>query len=183
LTRKDLWATPVWEVDTGLSNKFNADLLAEINKIQSGPGTQFNIWNYHTESINTLRTTILNTINEAIKQDMPSFVQQRLSLNRGWVNFHRTGESLATHSHGGVAVVCTYYIKSPPNCGDLLLIDPRGGVNWGWENEGNIVGVRHVRIKPKEGTLVFFPGFILHSVDYNRSPQPRISLSSNLILK
>jgi len=115
LTRKDLWATPVWEVDTGLSNKFNADLLAEINKIQSGPGTQFNIWNYHTESINTLRTTILNTINEAIKQDMPSFVQQRLSLNRGWVNFHRTGESLATHSHGGVAVVCTYYIKSPIN--------------------------------------------------------------------
>lgn len=183
MIKHEWWSTPVWEVDTGLSGKFNADLLRDINIIHSSPGNEFNIWNYNTESIDTLRETTLKIINDVVSEEIPSYIKHKLSLKRGWVNYHRTGESLATHNHGNTTVVCTYYIKSPNNCGDLLVFDPRGGVNWGWEVEGSIVGVKHRRIKPKEGSLVIFPGFLLHSVETNKSPLPRISLSSNLILE
>lgn len=182
MIRNEFWSTPVWQVDTELGDKFNASLLKEINAIQSPPGSDFNIWNYNTEAVNTLRHTILTIIGDVVAGEIPAHIKQKLELKRGWVNYHRTGESLATHNHGNATVVCTYYVKAPHNCGDLLLFDPRGGVNWGWEVEGSIVGVKHIRMKPKEGSLVFFPGYLLHSVDVNRSPLPRISLSSNLIL-
>ena len=177
-----MWATPFWQVETGLSNKFNADLLREINIIQSSPGNDFNIWDYNAECLDKLREIHMKFVEEAVASDIPSYIKQKLALKRGWVNHHKTGQSLVTHNHGNVTVVCTYYIKAPPNSGDLILYDPRGGVNWGWEVEGGIVGVKHIRVQPKEGTLVIFPGFLLHAVDINRSPQPRISLSSNLIL-
>ena len=182
LIRNELWSTPVWEAETGLTDKFNAELLREVNSIQSTPGTDFNVWSYQTPYVKQLREVIINSVADAIKDDLPKFLNQKLQLKRGWVNYHKNGVSLATHNHGNAILACTYYLKTPNNCGDLLLVDPRGGANWGWEVEGNIVGIKHKRIKPKEGNLVFFPGFLLHSVEENKSQLPRISLSSNIIL-
>lgn len=182
ITRNDLWATPVWEVDTGFDGKFNAALMREINLIHSSPGNEFNIWEYNTPCVSELRQKITDLVDEIVSPEIPSYIKKKLSLTRGWVNYHKTGESLATHSHGSTVVACSYYLKVPLNSGDLMLYDPRGGVNWGWEIEGGIVGVKHTRIKPKEGSLVIFPGFLLHSVETNRSPIPRVSLASNLIL-
>jgi uncharacterized protein (TIGR02466 family) len=180
MIRHDLWATPVWEVPTGFDAKFNNQLLAEISKIQAVPGSNFNLWNYadNTECISKLRETILKEIGEAVKEDIPN---GKMVLTRGWVNHHRPGTSLVTHNHGNTIIACTYYAKAPKGCGDLLLIDPRGGSNWGWEVEGQIGGVKHKRFTPKESSLVFFPGFLLHSVEENKSSQVRVSISSNLI--
>ena len=182
MIRHDLWATPVWEVPTGFDAKFNNQLLAEISKIQAVPGNGFNLWDYTDQNpcISKLRETILTEVCTAVKDDIPS---GKIVLRRGWVNHHRPGTSLVTHNHGNAIIACTYYVKAPQRCGDLLLIDPRGGANWGWENEGSINGVKHVRFTPKESSLVFFPGFLLHSVEENKSPQARISISSNLIFE
>lgn len=182
MIKHEWWATPVWEVDTGFDGKFNANLIREINLIHSSPGNEFNIWEYDTPCVSALRQKTIDLVNEVASPEIPSYIKKKLTITRGWVNFHKTGESLATHSHGNTTIACSYYVKVPPNSGDLLMYDPRGGVNWGWEIEGGIVGVKHTRVKPKEGSLVIFPGFLLHSVETNRSPMPRISLASNFIL-
>ena len=59
------------------------------------------------------------------------------------------------------------------------MIDPRGGVDWEKGMDG-INGTKHNRITPTTGTLVFFPSFMLHSVDTNRNSQPRISLTTDI---
>lgn len=180
MKRHDLWATPVWEVATEFDTKFNNQLLLEISRIKANPGVSFNLWDFSSNNpcISKLRETILNQVQTAVKDDVPA---GDLVLKRGWVNNHRPGTSLVTHNHGNAIIACTYYVKTPRGCGDLLLIDPRGGANWGWETEGSINGVKHVRCSPKESSLVFFPGFLLHSVEENKSPQVRVSISSNLI--
>ena len=181
MIRNDLWATPVWEFDTGFSGAFNSQLLSQLNSIKMDSGPDFNIWKLNSPYLDELKKIITKVTNEAVVEDIPK--NKRLVITRGWLNTHRTGTSLATHYHGNSTIACTYYIKAPSNCGDLLLIDPRGGVNWGWETEGEIQGIKHTRVKPKEGSLVFFPGFLLHSVEENKSQLPRISLSSNLTLQ
>lgn len=180
MTRFDLWATPLWVCELGLTKQFNDHLMSEISEIRADPGSDFNVWNHSADCLNKLKAMILAEVTEAvIGEGMPN---QKLSLKRGWVNYHRPGSSLVMHNHGNATLACTYYIKAPKNSGDLLLVDPRGGVNWGWESEGSIVGVKHKRVPPVEGSLVFFPGFLLHSVEENKSQQARISLSSNIIL-
>ena len=38
---------------------------------------------------------------------------------------------------------------------------------------------KYKRIKPEEGKMVFFPGYLLHMVEENKSGETRISLSTN----
>jgi uncharacterized protein (TIGR02466 family) len=87
---------------------------------------------------------------------------------------------LHVHDHGGVIVACVYYVKAPENSGDLLLIDPRGSVNWDWESKDGFDGAKYKRVKPKEGKLVIFPGYVLHAVDPNNSKEERVSIAINI---
>ena len=61
-----------------------------------------------------------------------------------------------------------------------MLIDPRGGVNWGWLSEGGFSGIKYQRVKPEMGKMVMFPAYVLHSVEVNRSNETRISLATNI---
>lgn len=179
--RHDWWATPVWEVDTGFNTKFNDALLEEIAKCNSPINPfEFNIWDYKSPCISAVKEKILTCAKENTVQQLPPFLRSNMILTRGWVNRQQPGESLGLHYHAGTLMACTYYINSPENCGDLMLVEPRGGVNWGWEQDGNVFGAKFKRIKPKEGKLVMFPAFVLHMVDINRSDQTRVSLATNI---
>lgn len=179
--RHDWWATPVWEIQTGFDRKFNNDLLVEISKC-APPKNQFefNIWDYTSPNIVALKNKILQSIIENAKEQLPSLHRTKVALSRGWVNRQQPGETLGVHYHGGTLFAVTYYIYAPDNCGDLLLIDPRGGVNSEWKTDGNLWGAKFSRIKPEESKLVIFPAYILHMVDINRSGQTRVSLATNI---
>ena len=176
-----MWVTPVWEVQTEFSETFNNELLNEIQSQQPFDREfNFNIWNYNSSRINLLKEYTLSVIKEATYDYVaPNFADFEYWHTRGWVNYNEPGTSLPIHGHGGPKIAMTYYIKAPENSGDLLLIDPRNGCDWDSGNDG-VNGSKFNRIKPQEGKLVFFPGFVLHMVEENRSTQSRISLTSNL---
>jgi uncharacterized protein (TIGR02466 family) len=179
MIKHEWWATPVWEVKTGFDTKFNNELLKEIASIKPTDGS-FNVWDYRLPRIIELESYILKTVNDSMEEYLPEYMQRKLSLSRGWVNRNPPGNALAVHNHGGALLACTYYLVTPPYCGDLLLVDPRGGANWGWEYEDGIIGVKHKRIRPLVGNLVFFPACLLHSVEANKSYTARVSLSTNV---
>lgn len=180
-TKHEWWSTPVWEIETGFDSTFNNELLVEIEKCK--PPTNpymFNIWDYNTPNITTLKQKILS----AAKENASPYLEQAYTFNpimsRGWVNRQHPGNSLALHNHGDAILACTYYIKTPNNSGDLQLVDPRGGVNWDLIKEGNVMGIKYKRIKPTEGKLVIFPAFLVHMVELNKSQTTRISLATNI---
>jgi hypothetical protein len=180
-TKHEWWATPVWEIETGFDSTFNNELLVEIEKCK--PPTNpymFNIWDYSTPNITILKQKILSAAKENVSPYFEKFYKFNPILSRGWVNRQHPGNSLALHNHGDAMMACTYYIKTTNDCGDLQLVDPRGGANWDLAREGNVLGIKYKRIKPTEGKLVMFPAFLVHMVELNKSTSTRISLATNI---
>jgi uncharacterized protein (TIGR02466 family) len=188
--KRELWATPVWEIDLGFDYEFNDALIAdtESTNVNYPSGPHFNIWNHvGSESLNILRDKILSVAIEKTGLD--------LVHTRGWVNRITPGGQLTIHDHGGLLAV-SYYMQAPENSGDLIIIDPRGCTN-GWDNvsetvrsskeaasQGQVASNRKsIRIKPKVGRMIMFPTYVLHAVDVNMSPHMRVGLACNLALK
>ena len=65
------------------------------------------------------------------------------------------------------------------NSGRLLIKDPRPAVYF--HNLLPQAG-EEIVIEPEEGLMVFFPGFLEHSVELNKSSQDRISVAFNFNL-
>lgn len=181
ITKHEWWATPVWEIQTGFDPKFNNELLEETLYCQpSKQGYMFNLWDYKTPKISELRNKIISLLIDNTTEYLPSTYNYNPTLIRGWVNRQEPGKSLPLHDHSTSLLACTYYAKTYDKCGDLMLVDPRGG---GWFNsakEGNVDGIKFKRIRPEEGKLVVFPAYIIHMVETNLSKQTRISISTNV---
>jgi uncharacterized protein (TIGR02466 family) len=175
IVRNDWWITPVWEIETNFDTKFNNDLLREANS-----SDHINVWNNNTPAINKLKEYTLKLVTELaspyISQNFRDF---EFWHTNGWINYLSPGEHLPIHGHGGPKIALTYYIKAKPNSGDLLLIDPRNGCDWDNGTDG-INGTKFKRIKPVESKIVFFPGFLLHTIEPNISDETRVSLSTNM---
>jgi uncharacterized protein (TIGR02466 family) len=175
IVRNDWWTTPVWEIETEFDNTFNNDLLREANS-----SDHINVWNNNTPTINKLKEYTIQLVTEL---SAPYFSENFKQINfwhtNGWINYYGPGEHMPIHGHGGPKIALTYYIKSPDNCGDLLLIDPRNGCDWDNGTDG-VNGTKFKRIKPAVSKIVFFPGFLLHMVEPNKSNETRVSLSTNM---
>jgi hypothetical protein len=83
-----------------------------------------------------------------------------------WGQIHRPLESTNTHNHGITPYSWVYYVKVPPGSGDLTF----------W-----FLNRFRYSIKPEEGSLILFPGWMDHSVSKNRGDYIRISVSGNFI--
>ncbi len=177
-----MWITPVWEIQTDFDTQFNDELLCEASKYcdPNSNDFNFNIWNCEGNRIQELREYTLKIVKaQTYDYISPNFNDFEFWHTRGWINYNEPGHSMPIHGHGGPKIAMTYYVKAPDNCGDLLLIDPRNGCDWDAGTDG-VNGTKFNRIKPVESKLVFFPGFVLHMVEANKSQLPRISLTSNM---
>ena len=178
------WSTPVWEVETDYDEHFNQSLLKDIQneKYYKHPNLMKDVYNCESEIVGEIKNRAL----DIVKENTLSYAKDysKLFHDRAWLNFVDPGSNLPLHVHGGTPIAITYYVSVENGCGDLIICDPRGGVNWDigseiWEGN-EITGIKHKRIKPKQSGFVFFPGFLFHMVDTNKSNKQRISLTSNI---
>ena len=102
-------------------------------------------------------------------------------FDKPWININRKGASNVPHNHPGSFLAATYYIKTPPLCGDLCFYNPRSPILFAlkysqYSNENSSIW----KVSPKVGRLIIFPSDLLHGVEPNQSDEPRISLSFNM---
>lgn len=101
-------------------------------------------------------------------------------MNNAWMNEFGFGHTLEIHDHYTAAFVCTYYISTETSTGDLVMVDPRGGTTPARVFQKNVVNSpAHLRFTPRNGTLVFFPGYLMHYVEANLLSGKRRALSAN----
>lgn len=103
-----------------------------------------------------------------------------------WVNVNPPGSSNSRHAHisSHVYLAGVHYVQVPENSGCIRFYDPRGpvgrampdGVYW----EG---GSTAQFIQPKEGMVLFFPNYIEHDVEENKSDDTRVSIGFNIMLR
>ena len=101
-----------------------------------------------------------------------------------WANVSGPGAFNMPHVHGGTYWAAVYYVRvGAGEGGELVLHDPRmpglrmhaPGVRF--KNLGPEV---RAEIKPEEGLLVLFPGWLSHSVEPWQGSGERISVAMNI---
>jgi hypothetical protein len=183
------WQSPIWEVQTRFDEQFNEILLDEIygigKDIVLGKDKDPNnsIWDYSRPNLDILKQEIIDIVTKKIVQNIPQL--RMLNIRgcehfMGWVNVREPGEKLEVHGHTESAIAATYYIKVKEGCGDLVAFDSSHSIDWLNIKISNTPNLRERRYKPVEGRLIFFPNYVLHGVDENKSDDLRISLSTDL---
>jgi uncharacterized protein (TIGR02466 family) len=101
-----------------------------------------------------------------------------LDFKQMWFNINYPGSYNVLHQHGPFKWSGNYYIKTPENCGNIVLRDPRPGFlyNTHW-NKGPVC---YKQIKVEERLLLIFPSYLDHFVEQNKSSDERISLAFDL---
>lgn len=182
IVKNEFWSTPVWEIETGFDDYFNSILTNDIAELAAS-GNHYNIWEHDKYSINRLKDKMFECLDATVKPYFPNFHPYDPCILDGWANQTRPGESLVLHSHPHAILIVTYYTKSPENSGDLIIVDPRGSVNWDWQEDLNpklVHGVNFKRIKATEGKMVIFPAYVMHMVEVNKSNESRVCVASNI---
>jgi len=86
--RRDLWSTPIWELQTEFDDEFNNKLLLESNNPDLG--NYKNIWGDESECIQIMKTYIKQVVGS---------IDPTLSLGNGWFYKSNINESLPVHHH------------------------------------------------------------------------------------
>jgi len=183
------WQSPIWEEQTKFDTSFNEVLLEEIYAIGKNIALGVDrdphnsIWDYSRPNLDILKQEIIDIVTKKIVQNIPQL--RMLNIRgcehfMGWVNVREPGERLEVHGHTESAIAATYYIKAKEDCGDLVAFDSSHAIDWENNRLSGSPFMRERRYKPVEGRLIFFPSYVLHGVDENKSDDLRISLSTDL---
>ena len=174
---ENLFATPIFVRCYSDSNDLNDNIWKDLNSV---PHVN-DVFEVPGDGVSTLKERIMMDVNTIAKtynwQNKPQTVKGRF-------NSIKPGGSDTPHTHGAY-LVGVYYLSVPKHSGDILLHDPRGYISWPELNFTpndplNRTSRCYHRVKPVEGMLILFPGFLAHSVETNLSNQNRVSIVFNV---
>ena len=108
-------------------------------------------------------------------------------LGNMWANINPPGGMNRAHIHPNSLWSGVYWIKTPENCGDLKIDDPRSSAAMcrPRQKQGEMPArlLRETHYKPIAGRCIMFPSWLMHCVDPNESNDIRISVSFNFMQK
>jgi uncharacterized protein (TIGR02466 family) len=107
-----------------------------------------------------------------------------------WANINRKGDFNAVHTHPDAVLSGVVYLKvDHPDQGVIQFFDARDGSptsQWRCymrlEDGTPLINDVH-EVQPKEGHLLFFPGWLKHWVTPNNTDRERVSVSFNIRLE
>ena len=106
-------------------------------------------------------------------------------LGNMWANINPPGGMNRAHQHPNSLWSGVYWIKTPKDCGDLKIDDPRSSAAMcrprQKEGEKPLRLLREYGYTPKEGRVIMFPSWLMHCVEPNESNDIRISVSFNFM--
>ena len=100
-----------------------------------------------------------------------------------WANANAPGTGHRLHSHRNNFLSGVYYLQTQPGADTINFFDPRtqAGAIRPPVSEPTAENTEVAQVHVADGALILFPAWLQHSVDTNRSPAPRVSISFNLM--
>ena len=182
-TEYQLWATPIV-----LAKPFDDNFLYQLKKdikpvIERAKRNSIDVWQLPDlpETLLAVRNKKLEIAERIFKADAEMPLPP-LRIAKGYFRHIHPGAPcrITPHHHGATLGAGIFYINiNNDNPGNLVFLDPRGGVNY------NNQFSPFKRIKLEEGLMVISPGYLVHFVeptDYHKPiyDQERLMIVSNI---
>ncbi len=134
------------------------------------------------EEYNPLTKELFNMQEEIYQKEHLSL---KPVLGNMWANINYPGCFNRPHIHPNSLFSGVYFIKTPQKSGNLMVYDPRSGVQMAMptRKEGKLPPElwREVHYEPVAGRCIMFPSWLWHEVKPNQSNDIRISVSFNFL--
>jgi uncharacterized protein (TIGR02466 family) len=174
-----MFATPIWNLKIDGHEMLNYELQGLIDKFQ--PKTDY--FSIEDAAVQLLKSKVLEQIREVMH--WLDWGQQEIIL-KGRQHPILPGGTDTPHHHPTNRLVAVYYVLVPEKSGDLVMHDPRGSVIWqdpGARTDIDWCSSRPFhKITPTPGSLIIFPGYLVHSVETNLSKEMRLSIALDIYL-
>ena len=95
-----------------------------------------------------------------------------------WMTLFKKNNYAHIHSHGEADLAGVYYYNTgiSDNDSSFFFCTPAVG------SEGSIFwGEQRISMRPEEGTILLFPGWLRHGVTMNETEDDRVSISFNIV--
>lgn len=104
--------------------------------------------------------------------------------HQAWINISPPGASNSVHYHANCHFSGVYYVSlQAPECGSIYFRDPRVAsrmLPWPADQASDFT-TNEVQMRPEEGRMYVFPGWLEHGVEVNQSDRDRVSISFNVL--
>lgn len=188
LIKEQFFPTTVYGKDLQLDNNTLAQHI--INWSQQDQGvkkTNMNGWHsttdMHTKPEYKVLVDELYQMQHEIFQE--EWLDRRPKLGNMWANINYSGGYNRPHVHPNCLFSGVYYVKTQPQCGELVVNDPRPGIQTMMPTRKPGQPPKHLwreaHLEPVTGRLIMFPAWLWHCVEPNQSNDIRISVSFNFI--
>ena len=101
-----------------------------------------------------------------------------MSVNESWINVHRKGGFTEAHHHQNATISVAAYLEVPEGSGKLLIENPLKPYKCS-EPLGDL-DLLWGPIEVETNDVLFFPGWVTHKTEKNKTDNPRYVLSTNL---
>ena len=173
MIHQTLFSTPLWQTEIEGATELNTQLLSIAPKYK--PGT--NYFDLDEPCVAELKNKVMPLIQKVADE---CNLGNDFTIS-GRQNPTMPGGNNTPHHHPDCMLAVVYYVAVPINSGDILLHDPRGSIMWQDPNARTDVSWQSYRpyhkITPTPGTLLIFPGYVVHSVEANLSNALRMSIA------
>ena len=190
--RELLFPTPVYIADIKhptLNQDLERDIIA-WSKEDKGI-TRTNVKGWHSATNMHERPEFKNLVNMLYDCQKTVYEQEYYEsepfLGNMWANINPPGGMNRAHQHPNSLWSGVYWIKTPKNCGQLKIDDPRSVacMTRPRQKDGKKPDRlwRETHYEPVAGRCIMFPSWLMHCVDPNESNDVRISVSFNFLQK
>ena len=185
-----MFPTLVWkaELEAQLGKGIDAKMLAALARMRRamaplapGHGWQ-SIQTLHTlEDFQDLVSCVRHTVTGILRFLKVGY--DAFEISACWATVLATGAAHRVHHHPNNYLSGVYYLRTHPGADTINFHDPRSQtgiirppvVALTADNTDQVV------VRVQNGTLLFFPAYLQHSVDANASDKERISISFNIM--
>ena len=184
--------TPIYIADIKhptLNQELERDIVAWSNKDKGI--TRTNVQGWHSPTNMNELPEYQNLVRMLYECQKTIYQQEHYEsepfLGNMWANINPPGGMNRAHQHPNSLWSGVYWIKTPKNCGDLKIDDPRSSAAMcrPRQKSGELPTrlLRETHYKPIAGRCIMFPSWLMHCVDPNESNDTRISVSFNFLQK
>tara|TARA_E500000178_G_C16701241_1_gene608298 strand:- start:77 stop:667 length:591 start_codon:yes stop_codon:yes gene_type:complete len=190
--RELLFPTPVYIADIEhptLNQNLEKDIIAWSKEDKGIKRTNVKGWhsttNMHERPEFKKLVNMLYACQKTIYEQ--EYYESEPVLGNMWANINPPGGMNRAHQHPNSLWSGVYWIKTPKNCGQLKIDDPRSVACMTRPRQKDTKKPdrlwRETHYEPIAGRCIMFPSWLMHCVDPNESNDIRISVSFNFLQK